>query len=439
MAFCIKCGAQLKRSGSNCSQCLDRSIDSEVSSGPESPILFRDYKNGVESRKKATELKLQESAKRKAATEKIRKQRRLARQQFLSHNKTALGVLGAAAGLVLSLGIVQSAINIVNGPERLVTQYVTAIKAGDWDALKSDILFPGSVGQVPEQIKKAFDVNAVSNIKLGVVLQDGASASATLFLNENDDSGLVIDLVSKPTQLAIFYVPKWYVVSKAPMATITIGEDVQDSQEVSFGGSNAQTIKELRNAGFSSSNSLFSVLPGVYRTELSGIGFYDVNEISQVLWNADSKNQLEINVPDNQTLPSSFIAKAKDRAVKLAKSCAANKCSEFPKYTEYDFDLWSQYTYTKYTFSTFSYKIRHRKCEFQTSSVSSYDTANLTFKCDSSVKANLYVRYTYYYGYFSDYWYYWNLKDSKNESISPTITLKINESGNDVSIVSSRF
>ena len=181
------------------------------------------------------------------------------------------------------------------------------------------------------------------------------------------------------------------------------------------------------------------MLPGVYRTELSGIGFYDVNEISQVLWNADSKNQLEINVPDNQTLPSSFIAKAKDRAVKLAKSCAANKCSEFPKYTEYDFDLWSQYTYTKYTFSTFSYKIKHRKCEFQTSSVSSYDTANLTFKCDSSVKANLYVRYTYYYGYFSDYWYYWNLKDSKNESISPTITLKINESGNDVSIVSSRF
>jgi hypothetical protein len=418
---------------------MDESSGSEVSSGQESPMLFRDYKNGIESKSKAAELKLGESVKRKAATEKIRRQRREAREEFLSRNKIALGVLSAAAGLVLSLGIVQSVINFVNGPERVVAQYATAIKTGDWDALQSNVLFPDSVGQVPELVKKAFDINAVSKIRAGEILQDGASAVATIFLDENDDSGLVIDLVSRPTQLAIFSVPKWHVASKAPMSAIVIGGNVQDSQKVKFGVSNPLTIEELRKEDFSSGSYSFSVLPGVYRTELSGIGFFDVNESSQVFWDADSKNQLEINPPENQTLPSSVINKARNQAAKLAKSCASSKCSEFPKYNEYDFNLWSQYTYGKYTFSTFSYKIKHRKCELQTSTVTSFDTANLIFTCDSSVKANLYVRYTYYYGYYSDYWYYWNLKDSKNESISPSVTLKTNDSGNGVSIVSSGF
>jgi len=420
LAFCVYCGFELKTS--NCSNCGVSSNGN--SSNPDASSKSRSSSSRLLGDQARIDALKAEKKKRVAAKQKIIKKRRAARAKFVAQNRVPLNVFAAVGGLALAYGVAQSAIYITNGPETTVNEYLTAVQQADWGALSNQQLFPGSRGTVPELIKSGF--GGVKEARVGAVVRDWDTASATIFLTESGNDELIIDLVSKPTQVAVFSIPKWYVVSKAPTMSIEIGKKVQKKQELSA-GDYSTTVNDVKDelAGKS-----VSVLPGVYDIGLGGIGFYNDQIMSKTVWGVKS-SLLQIESADNQ-LTAQVVSKAQTRAVALSKSCSNKKCSRFPKYKATNFNLWSQYQYKTYTSSRFTYKIRHQKCTLQSSTIISHDEASLVFGCTSSVKANLYVRYTYYYGYYSDYWWYWNFKDSTTASTKAVITMKLNKAGKTV-------
>jgi hypothetical protein len=260
-----------------------------------------------------------------------------------------------------------------------------------------------------------------------------------LYLDEAKEVSFKISLRSTPDRFFIFEVPNWRVSSKAPMARLSFSDKVEDTQQISFG---SQPSIEISSLGERESFNIFqnsSVLPGVYKVKLGALGFYDSNSISKTIWSVGSYESLIVLPPANQKLSSWMTNEAKSRANSIAENCASYRCDQLPRYTVYDFDLWSQYPENEYTYSTFRYDTSSGGCSLDSAKLQSYNSAELTFYCNVTVNAYLYVQYTYYYGYFNNYYYYWNFEDSISTRIFPVIELSINDSGDSVTVVKSGF
>jgi hypothetical protein len=93
----------------------------------------------------------------------------------------------------------------------------------------------------------------------------------------------------------------------------------------------------------------------------------------------------------------------------------------------YDFNLWSRYPYTRYTSSRFNQNFTFTSCSAGTQRAISATQVRIDYRCDYNAKAHLYVRYTYYSGWYSDYYYYWNFYDTKTFSLNTSVVVSTNE------------
>jgi len=440
MAYCVYCGTALKGVGSNCPNCTKASGKSVTPKTQTKEVLFTDFKKDAKEKQLAAEKKSNEIEKKKkeaARIARIKKNKKIAKD-FIEKNKILVGSVGSVSGILLLFGATQVTINLVNGPQIILNEYVAAIQEGDWNALQDERLFPASTARAPEQIEQAFDTSSVANVSFGSVSTDGNAGSAVISLNDEKDSRYQVSIRSIPSSFFIFSIPNWKIASKAPQALLSFDDQVVSAHQVSFGNSSPIGVLELTESLNTESMTHASVLPGVYKMQLEALGFYESNRISKTVWSAGSRQELVIYPPD-QELSGWMIDLALSEANVQAQYCGEILCYALPAYGESDFNLWSQYPYDKYTTSSFSYSASSGGCTLTSEEVISYNSARLSFACDVSVYANLFVRYIYYYGYYWNYWYDYDLSDSTSTQIFPVVDLVINDAGDSVSVAGSGF
>jgi hypothetical protein len=441
MAYCVYCGTALKGAGSNCPNCTKASGKSANSKPQTKEVLFTDFKKDSKDKQIAAEKKSREIEKKKkeaARVARFKKNKKLAKD-YIAKNKILVASVGSVAGALLLFGATQVTINLVNGPQIILNEYISAIQDGDWDALQDERLFPASTARAPEQIEQAFDTSSVANASFGNVWTDGNAGSAVISLNDDKDARYQVSIRSTPSSFFIFSVPNWKIASKAPQAILAFDEKVVGAHQVSFGKANPISVLELTESLNTEGMTHASVLPGVYKMQLEALGFYEENRISKTIWSVGNRQELALYPPDDQELSGWMTDLALSEANVQAQYCGEIICYALPAYSEYDFDLWSQYYYDEYTNSSFSYSASSGGCSLTSSEVTSHNSANLAFACDMSIYANLYVKYVYYYGYYSDYYYWWDFTDSTTTQIFPVVTLSITDAGDSVSVASSGF
>jgi hypothetical protein len=442
LAYCVHCGIALRTARSNCPNCAPSSGKKQSAAAEPKEVLFSDFKQNAKAKQKEIDRKAAEKEKKKRQAERIaiKIQAKKEVDEFVSKHKILIGSLEVAVISLLVYGGVQVTINALNGPDKILSEYVSAIQEGNWAAIQDERLFPGSTGEVPEYIKEAFNKSAVSEASIGSVKTEGKSATAQVFLNDLQKVVLDVSLESIPTRFLIFEIPDWKVASRGPQARLSFSDEVTDLQQVSFGSADPIDISVLRGSQESNVLGYSTVLPGVYNIELGAFGFYQANETSTVLWTLGAKEEFVISTPDDQKVAPSVVQNALDRANSLAENCAVNICRQLPDYDVFDFNLWSQYTESQYTYSSFSISdVNSNGCRLDDTVISSYDSASLFFSCKMDVYAHLYVQDVYYYGWYSDYYYYWDFYDYTTTTVYPYVDLSVDESGEIVSIVSSGF
>jgi hypothetical protein len=432
----------ISKAKSSCSSCGKPTGKPSREKAEAQEVLFTEFKKEAKVSQAAADKKSRETEKKKR--EKESAERRLRQKQelknYILRNKIFLSSLGSLAGLFVVYAGGQAAINFLNGPEEILSEYVAAIKDSNWGALQDERLFPGSTAATQDYFKQSYSSSAVSMVSFGEVRNEGGIAHAEIFLDEAKQVSFKISLKSTPDRFFIFDVPNWKVSSKAPKARLSFADEVEDNHQISFGSQNPTEVISLgERDSFNIFQGSSSVLPGVYKVELGALGFYDSNSISKTIWAAGINDSLIVYPPSNQTLSGWMLDEAKSRANSLAENCASNRCDELPNYNVDNFDLWSQYPEDEYTYSTFSYDVSSGGCNLDSTKVNTYNSAELSFSCDLTVNAYLYVQYTYYYGYFSDYYYYWNFEDSTSTTIYPVIEISIDDAGDSVSIIKSGF
>ena len=442
MAYCVHCGTALKSTQANCPNCAASSGKKQSVAAEPKEVLFSDFKQSAKAKQKEIDRKAAEKEKKKRQAERIaiKIQTKKEVDEFVSKHKILVGSLEAAIILSLVYGGVQLTINALNGPDKILAEYVSAIQEGNWAAIQDERLFPESTGQVPDYIKDAYNKYAVSEVSIGLVKTEGNSATAQIFLNDLQKVVFDVSLESIPTRFLIFEIPDWQIASRGPQAKIQITEEVNDSQQVSFGSAEPLDVSLIRENSGPNGLEYSTVLPGVYNIELGEFGFYQANDTSNVVWAVGSKDIFAISPPDDQKPRSQFVQAALDRANSLADNCAIYVCNQLPAYDEFDFNLWSQYTESQYTYSSFSISdVYSNGCILNDTVINSYNSASLFFSCKMDVYAHLYVQDVYYYGWYSNYYYYWDFYDDTTTTVYPYVELSIDESGEIVSIVSSGF
>jgi hypothetical protein len=440
MAYCVHCGTALKGVGSNCPNCTKASGKSVAPKTQTKEVLFTDFKKDAKEKQVAAEKKSIEVQKKKqeaARIAQIEKRKKIAKD-FVKNNKILVGSVGSVAAIFLLFGAIQVTINVVNGPQTILNEYISAIQDGDWEALEDERLFPASTARAPEQIEQAFDTSSVANVSFGSVRTEGNAGSAVISLNDDKDGRYQVSIRSTPSNFFIFSIPNWKIASKAPQATLAFGDRVVGAHQVSFGKSNPIGVLELTESLNAESMTHSSVLPGVYKMQLEALGFYEPNRISKTIWSVGTREELAIYPPD-QELSAWMTDVALGEANVQAQYCSEILCSALAGFSEGDFDLWSQYPYVEYTTSSFSYSASSGGCRISSEEVTSYNSARVSFSCDISIYANLFVRYVYYYGYFSNYYYDYNLSDSTSTQIFPFVDLVITDAGDSVTVAGSGF
>ena len=100
-----------------------------------------------------------------------------------------------------------------------------------------------------------------------------------------------------------------------------------------------------------------------------------------------------------------------------------------PRYSASDYDLWSKYDRSEYTSFSFDDHYNLSSCTHQGMVLISPTRATMSSSCDVTATGHLYVKYVYYYGFFSDYWWYWNFYDTKTFTSSALTTVTVNPGG----------
>ena len=171
-----------------------------------------------------------------------------------------------------------------------------------------------------------------------------------------------------------------------------------------------------------------SLLPGYYNLRIEQFGLSGGGDLT-------SGYLPKLSTPSSIPIYSALAVtpalqkRADKMAAILATKCGRYKCGKLTKFGEYDFNLWSRWSYSKYTSSSFSYKWSLDYCSKDSEEALSPTVASFTYSCNMTANAHLYVKWVYYYGYYSDYYYYDNIYDTKSDTVSITFKLKTSKSG----------
>ena len=292
--------------------------------------------------------------------------------------------------------------------------------------MTDETLFPVSSGPAPKWVRDSYDKDAVQNLEIFSISESGGTATAQVGLSDTGDY-FVASLISTSNWEGMFQVPHWKISAIGTGGDFTTDSSMLPFQKVIFvntsGGSNKAFAAKSVNLW-----DPVSLLPGYYSLEVEKYGFSGGNKVRASYWPQSNHVSLIPITADLEITPAVQI-RAENRAKYIAKHCGTVKCSRLPKYDEYDFSLWSQWDYTKYTYSSFDYHWTYDYCTKDSETAISPTSARFTYTCGLTANAHLYVKWIYYYGYFSDYYYYDNLYDSTSDTVTITFNLKTNKSG----------
>jgi uncharacterized Zn finger protein (UPF0148 family) len=171
LAYCVHCGTALKSAQANCPNCAPSSSRKQSAAAEPKEVLFSDYKQSAKAKQREIDRKAAEKEKKKKQAERIARkiQNKKDAEEFFSRNKILIRSLGAVVSLFIVYSGAQATINAQNGPEEILSEYVSAIQEGNWAAIQDERLFPNSTGQVPDYIKDAYNKNAVNEASFGLV------------------------------------------------------------------------------------------------------------------------------------------------------------------------------------------------------------------------------------------------------------------------------
>lgn len=442
MSFCTSCGKPLETNAHFCQICGTpvASTHNETPAAAEPAVLFADKVKAEEEAKKQKEA--EEAASLAAEARQARIDARKARNQaikdkIMSNKPLWFPVIGAAT-LAIAYGATQFVIYSSSGPEAKLTEYVNAIKTANFEALDDETLFPGDFAEAPVEFQNGFDKDAVANATYTTVVRSGMDATASIVLDPSNASAKLIplQLTAHNEWVGPFQVPVWAVTSEAPSATISVDKKLTSAQTVSFSPTPGVTKENTLKVSALRKLDFVSLLPGVYGSTISKRGYLNQTKSEAVFW-PDSSTGLISFKPD-ESVSAITKTKAAKRANSVAAACVRSRCSKLPRYDEYDFNLWSQYDEDEYTSSSFDYDYSLDSCSLNSTEVTNSTSATLTYLCGVTVDAHLYVKWVYYYGYYSDYWYYWNFYDDTTTSMTVTVKVSTNASGTKVTIKSAK-
>lgn len=412
-SFCVKCGTSI--------------VTAEVESNvyvpppPPPPPTPEELERAAQEEREA---KAAAKAERKAARIEKRQERRARRKAAIRRRWYVFypALLVVIAGI--GYGVAQQAIIASTGPEETLDAYVAALKTGDFKVLNDKSLFPGSTQIAPERIQAGFKKSSISEVSYIDVVRVGDNASAEIVSSPSQTAGYEIELTADYEKYGIFKRPVWRITTYAPTVSVDVASILAGSQTVRFGSdTNAEpyTIDELRSIG------RIAVLPGDYTFELSDFGMINGTSTTSRLWSVSS-NTLSVGGSTDAAMGAARSSATKS-ANAIASRCVKKRCAALPRPGEYDFALWSQYPYTTYTTSKFSRSYSLDSCSFDTENVVSATVATFDYTCSVSITGHLYVKWIYYYGYFSDYYYYYNLYDSMTRSVYVEVTVETSADG----------
>lgn len=348
---------------------------------------------------------------------------------FFASKKKALKRVGIGLATAGILGGTQAFLLLGIGPEQTMDRYITAVQDGDFSALSDPSLFPGVDEGFESGLKDFRDTGATLDASYEVVekLDDQATVKVRMAATDYE-----LTLVPEVAYYGVFFVTEWRVITEPVAVTVAISDSLSDTQKVDLPALAAPiSIKELR-ANTNAIGRSQPVLPGVYKANVSALGFLAETEVVKV-FGAGQMGNLRLEAEVKEVANANYMQAAR-KATNAVKDCLRSRCSKIPKLGEYDFDLWSRYPYTKYTSSSFNKNYNFERCTQSDVIAVSPTKVRLFFTCDYTAKAHLYVRYTYYRGWYSDYYYYWNFYDSKSLSMNASVEVLTNEANTKVSV-----
>lgn len=343
---------------------------------------------------------------------------------FVAKNLIIIRRVALGSLLVLILGGAQAFLIMGIGPNQTLDRYIFSIQAGDVTSLNDPSIFPGVEQAAGPSLMQFRDTESSRNASYEVtdLLDDRATAKVRL----GPASSYELTLAPELAYYGVFFITEWRVITEPPKLAVTVAKSLSDKQKVDLPSApDLLSVKELR-ADDSLVGVSQSVLPGQYSADVSGIGFLQPTTVIETLGsqNETTTFKLDANV---KKVTGKNVTLAARKAVNTIKSCLRSKCSKIPTLGAYDFDLWSRYPYSKYTSSRFNKSYSADSCTQTDTAAISPTRVRLNFTCDYKVKAHLYVRYTYYSGWYSDYYYYWNLYDSKSLTMNTSVEISTNE------------
>jgi hypothetical protein len=341
-----------------------------------------------------------------------------------TNRRLSISIL-ALLTLFLVYGITQTTIVLVNGPDAKISEYAAALQQGDFTALDDHSLFPnGDSSGVPPEIVAARSTNG------SPATVEGHQTSrlwleATALVSQSQTESIPIRLVAETEWNWGLQFPVWSVVSKAPVVHFAISESLNENQSYSFGNPDATTqvtssVAALRTI----SAAPVSVLPGTYLSTLLPFGFVEEKLLTSQFWEAGASEKIPLVVPE-----LNVSARAADALLSTANAltvnCSDSACGALGSNTDVDFNLWSKYPYTVQHGTSFDVSFSPNACTRNSATLDSPTQITATFVCSVTASAHLYVKYIYYQGYYSTYWYNYDYYDNKTRTVYPEVTIVI--------------
>lgn len=427
--FCANCGSPKVTETTNAGQPLLAVPDQEGQ-------LFAERVRQIAREKELEEERI-EAERRQRQAEELAEAKKRASEERRARNAVIIATLlkwkavtFPAIGLALVMvvyGISQASITASNGPSKQLEKVISAIKTADFDALQDPELFPGTFQPAPEAVTASFDKSMVKDAKVLSVKQTGDIAIARISFPYMGDE-FEVSLKSTTKWEGIFQVPHWKITRLggggadfAPDASLVKGQKLT-FENLSGGEDRSYSVKSV------GAWKPMSLLPGYYTINVAEYGFSGGDQLKAAYLPVTSETA-SIPLSSYLEITPAVQTRADTRAAVIAGRCGRSKCSKLSQYTEYDFTLWSKWTYSKYTSSSFDYKWSLDYCSKDSEEILSPTLANFTYTCNMTANAHLYVKWVYYYGYYSDYYYYDNIYDSQSDTVTVSFKIRTTKSG----------
>jgi len=350
---------------------------------------------------------------------------------FVANNLVVIRRVALGSLLVLILGGAQAFLIMGIGPNQTLDRYIAAIQDSDFTSLNDPSIFPGVDKAAGPSLMQFRDTESSRDASYEITerLDDRATAKVRLASASTYELTLAPDVA----YYGVFFVTEWRVITEPPKLAVTVAKSLSDKQDVALPSApDFLSVKELR-ADDSLVGVTQSVLPGQYSADVSGLGFLQPTTVVQTLGAQTQTTTFKLDANVKKVTGKSMTL-ASRKAVNSVKSCLRSKCSTIPKLGEYDFNLWSRYPYTKYTSSRFNKSYSADSCTQTDTTAVSPTRVRVNFSCGYKAKAHLYVRWTYYSGWYSDYYYYWNFYDSKSLTMNASVEISTNEANTRVTV-----